>query len=267
MTSQAEQLAERDRHRPDAAGAAMDEHPSPSAAKPRSNRLTQTVNNVSGIAAASIMRQRLGHRQAGARRRDAIFGIAAARDQRADLLADQPARPLARRHDLAGDLEPRNVASARRRRIKAAALQHVGPVDPGRGHPDQHLARPGPRHRPLDQLELFGSAGFGGSIAIIGGDVPYEARLIDLAALAVNVGAMDLDDLFPSKPDDPLIALASRTSTRCRSTSSRRDRDARSRDRPRRSAYERADPPQRGRRAVQEIELDATTKRRKPRCP
>ena len=33
---------------------------SPSAAKPRSNRLTQTVNKVSGIAAASVMRSTSG---------------------------------------------------------------------------------------------------------------------------------------------------------------------------------------------------------------
>ena len=32
-------------------------------------------------------------------------------------------------------------------------------------------------------------------------------RFIDLAAKRVNVGAMDLDDLFPSKPDDPLTLL------------------------------------------------------------
>ena len=62
---------------------------SPSAAKPRSNRLTQTVNKVSGIAAASTSDSTARHQQAGADRRDAIFGIAAAGDERADRLADQ----------------------------------------------------------------------------------------------------------------------------------------------------------------------------------
>ena len=33
------------------------------------------------------------------------------------------------------------------------------------------------------------------------------AALIDLAGRSVNDSAVDLDDLFPSKPDDPLVAL------------------------------------------------------------
>jgi uncharacterized small protein (DUF1192 family) len=33
------------------------------------------------------------------------------------------------------------------------------------------------------------------------------ARLIDFAPPWVNDSAVDLDDLFPSKPDDPLVAL------------------------------------------------------------
>ena len=33
-------------------------------------------------------------------------------------------------------------------------------------------------------------------------------RLIDLGALRVNDSAVDLDDLFPSKPGDPLVELA-----------------------------------------------------------
>ncbi len=32
-------------------------------------------------------------------------------------------------------------------------------------------------------------------------------RFIDLAEKRVNVGGMDLDELFPSKPDDPLTLL------------------------------------------------------------
>jgi uncharacterized small protein (DUF1192 family) len=35
-----------------------------------------------------------------------------------------------------------------------------------------------------------------------------EPQLIDLRVLRVNDSAMDLEELFPSKPDDPLIALA-----------------------------------------------------------
>ena len=32
-------------------------------------------------------------------------------------------------------------------------------------------------------------------------------RFIDLAAALVNAGGMDLDELFPDKPDDPLTLL------------------------------------------------------------
>jgi len=33
------------------------------------------------------------------------------------------------------------------------------------------------------------------------------SELIDLAVRPVNDSVMDLDELFPSKPDDPLVAL------------------------------------------------------------
>jgi len=33
-------------------------------------------------------------------------------------------------------------------------------------------------------------------------------QLIDLRGAAVNVAGMDLDELFPNKPDDPLTQLA-----------------------------------------------------------
>jgi uncharacterized small protein (DUF1192 family) len=33
------------------------------------------------------------------------------------------------------------------------------------------------------------------------------ARFIDLGPVPVNAAAMDLDDLFPDKPDDPLTLL------------------------------------------------------------
>ncbi len=35
----------------------------------------------------------------------------------------------------------------------------------------------------------------------------HDAGLIDLGAGRVNDSAMDLDELFPSKPDDPVEAL------------------------------------------------------------
>ena len=54
---------------------------------------------------------------------------------------EQARDALARRDDLAGDLEPGNGRGARRRRIAAVPLEHVGPVDPGERDLDQHLAR------------------------------------------------------------------------------------------------------------------------------
>jgi hypothetical protein len=112
--------------------------------------------------------RRLDHREAGRHRqalalgRDAILGIAAAGDERADRLALSRAPG-----DGAGDFEPGNGRRPRRRRVEAAALHHVGPVDPGRR--DRISTSPGPgfRHRPLDRLQHFGPAGFGGSIAIM----------------------------------------------------------------------------------------------------
>ena len=51
----------------------------------------------------------------------------------------------------------------------------------------------------------------GGAITafIIEGIEPVTAeRLIDSGRVRVNVRHVDLEDLFPSKPDDPLVALA-----------------------------------------------------------
>ena len=90
-------------------------------------------------------RQAGGDRQAGAGRCGAIFGISAARDQRADLLPKQMLCVAARFDDGPGDLEPENVGRARRRRISprrwrmsgrltpAAATLTNTSFDPGRG--------------------------------------------------------------------------------------------------------------------------------------
>ena len=125
-------LPERDRHRADAAGAAVDQH---GLALGREAALEQV-----GPDGEQRFRQRrrLGQvepvrdRQAGARGRDAIFGIAAAGDQRADRFANELLGALACFDDLAGDFEAEDVRRARRRRVEAAALEDVGPVDAGR---------------------------------------------------------------------------------------------------------------------------------------
>jgi uncharacterized small protein (DUF1192 family) len=52
----------------------------------------------------------------------------------------------------------------------------------------------------------FPSAG-GATTAFIELGTLVTRGLIDLGVLRVNDSAMDLDELFPSKPDDPLVAL------------------------------------------------------------
>ena len=80
------------------------------------------------------------HRQRDRLVRDAVFGIAAARDQRHHLVADLPAlHAVAERDDFAGNLEPGNIARAGRRRIVALALHHVRPVHAGGRDLDQHF--------------------------------------------------------------------------------------------------------------------------------
>ena len=83
---------------------------SPAASRPRSKRFGQTVKKVSGIAAASTMREAGGHRQGVGLVHLAIFGIAAAGHEGGDLVAErEAARAGTERDDLAGDLEARDV--------------------------------------------------------------------------------------------------------------------------------------------------------------
>ena len=71
----------------------------------------------------------LDHRQCADRQRvafmrQAVFGVAAAADQRHDAVAGLPARHIRPdRHDFAGDLETGDVGSARRRRVETLALR------------------------------------------------------------------------------------------------------------------------------------------------
>ena len=80
------------------------------------------------------------NRQALGRGRDAVFGIAAARHQRADLVADrQAAGSRVAGHDFTGHFQAGQVRRAARR-IGALALEYIGTVDAGRADLDQHLA-------------------------------------------------------------------------------------------------------------------------------
>ena len=99
-----------------------------------------------------------GDRQTLRRGRHAELGVSAAGDERADRVADVPVGYVgADRVDRAGDLEPGDVRRAGRRRVLPSALHHVGPIDTGRGHPDQHFARARNRPRTLDRNEHLGA--------------------------------------------------------------------------------------------------------------
>jgi hypothetical protein len=86
----------------------------------------------------------LGHRHQLALVDRRELGLPAAADDRHHAIALGEARSAgAVRHDLAGELEPRNVLRrAGRSGVRAAALEHVRPVQTGRAHADEHLARP-----------------------------------------------------------------------------------------------------------------------------
>ena len=100
------------------------------------------------------------HRQAKRRVRKGIFGIAAGSDERAYCVAFAQIRDaFAERYDVPGDLQPRHVAFAGRRRIFAGALQAIGTIDAGGGHLDQHFARAGLRHRGRYDTDDVRSAG------------------------------------------------------------------------------------------------------------
>jgi uncharacterized small protein (DUF1192 family) len=108
-----------------------------------------------------------------------------------------------------GNLQSEDVGSARRRRIESAALEDVGPVHAGGGDFDQHFARAGPRHLAINDRKLLRP------IRLRAHDcfhrswnaVAHARRLLTERAHGSNGSHMDLDELFPSKPGDPLVEL------------------------------------------------------------
>ncbi len=98
--------------------------------------------------------QALGDRQGMTGVGAGILGIAAARKQGGDRIALAPAqRALPDLSHLAGDLQTHGLGRARRRRIVAQPLEHVGAVHPGRLHRDQDLPGTGLGPRDMDDLE------------------------------------------------------------------------------------------------------------------
>ena len=78
---------------------------------------------------------------------NAVFGIAATADQRADAAAQLVViYALPDGDNFASHLEPGNRRSAQRRRVGTQPLCNVRPVDPGIGDLDQHFALAGLRN-------------------------------------------------------------------------------------------------------------------------
>ena len=148
---QTEQFAEQDRHRADPAGAAVDQHRVAVGGKAALEQIDPHGEQGFGHRRGLGHAQHFGDDQAGARGRDAIFGIAAARDQGADLAARSGLRrPPRAATTVPAISSPRMSGRAGRRRIGSAALENVGPVDPGGRDLDQHFvparaAAPGAR--------------------------------------------------------------------------------------------------------------------------
>ena len=102
-----------------------------------------------------------GNRQALFGRRTAVLGVAAAGDQRADVVADPPRRHVAADFDDgAGDLEAGDIRRSGRRRVLALALHQVRPVHASGRDLDQHLPGAGRRSGPLDRRQDLGSTWF-----------------------------------------------------------------------------------------------------------
>jgi hypothetical protein len=148
------------RHRADTAGAAVDEQP---LALTRQAPLEDVVpNGEQGFRQRRGFRkgQALGHRQAVPGLGDAVLRIAPARNERADFLTGQKlTHTVAQCRDGAGNLQPRDRRGARRRRIIAKPLHHVGAIDAREGDLDQHLAGAGPGHPDGFRAQDFGAAG------------------------------------------------------------------------------------------------------------
>lgn len=137
------------------------------------------------------------------------MGITAARDEGADLAAEKMIGALPRLDNLARYLKAKNIGRSRRGRIEAPALEHIGPVHACRGDPDQDFILSRPWNRPLDNGKLLGSVRLGCDNGVHhgGNGSVHGGRLIDFASPWVNDSGMDLDDLFPDKPKDPLTEL------------------------------------------------------------
>ena len=101
-----------------------------------------------------------GQRQRLRFRHDAVLGVAAAGDERADAVAFAPARDVGTdsRHG-ARNFEARQIRNAWWRRVLAEPLQNVRTVDARRFDAHQKLSRARRGCRPIDQAQHFWSTG------------------------------------------------------------------------------------------------------------
>ena len=114
------------------------------------------------------------HHHAGRRRRQRILSIAAAGDQGADPRSHRKIRDAgAQSRNGAGNFHAQRVRRARRRRITALGLQHIGMVQPGGRNLDQHFPRARLGLRALLQYQTVFRAG------LFDGDHMHD-RVLDL---------------------------------------------------------------------------------------
>ena len=156
---QPEQFAEQDGHRADPAGTAVDQHRVAVGGESALEQIDPHGEQGFGHRRGFGQAKDFGDDQAGSSRRDAIFGIATARDQRADLAIQQPLGAFPRRDHRSRDFEAEDIGRPGRRRIDSAALKNVRAVDPGGRNLDQDFVAAGLRHRAIDELEHFGATG------------------------------------------------------------------------------------------------------------
>src|SRR5262249_21259825 len=140
--------------------------------------------------------------------REGQLGLATAADERHDAIADrEPLYVAAERHDLPCELHPRDVRGAPgRRRVHPASLQHVGAVQAGGAHVDEHLAPARRRVGARPPLEAAGGHGDGPH-----GRSPYASRGSDLGkqdAKSVRPRERYLPGMPPAESHPPDGSLA-----------------------------------------------------------
>ena len=136
---------------------------SPDRSSPCVVRASWAVMKTSGIAAASLLVDRVGHARHAAFVHGDPRGETAARHEAEHAVPGRPEPDaLARSRHRARDLEARHVGHhPRRRRIAPLPLLHVGGVQPRERHVDEHLVGPDRRIVAIDDLDHVVAAGAG----------------------------------------------------------------------------------------------------------